>query len=271
MKAFSPGHITGFFSPIYKKDPLETGSIGAGITVKKGVSVDVELSSSTKILIDDTECSFKPVENVLDLLEIEARVKIDSNLPIGCGFGVSGGATLATSLAINRIADLELDREQLVAASHVSEIKAGTGLGDVVPQSLGGVVTRTKEGTYGIGNFGSIEPEIEEIQYTVFGELDTSSILEDIDLHKKLKKSGRDSLNSLTSNPSLSNLIDTSWSFALDTELATEKIKNMVEDIREKDGKASMAMLGETVFGINSGNLLEEKTKIANEGARILE
>ena len=39
---FAPGHITGFFS-IYKYfDKLKTGSTGAGITVDKGVTLELK-------------------------------------------------------------------------------------------------------------------------------------------------------------------------------------------------------------------------------------
>lgn len=271
MKAFSPGHITAFFSPIYNDDPLETGSIGAGITTKKGVYVDLELSDSNSILIEGKKTEFEPIENVLDLLKIEAEVEITPQVPLGCGFGISGGATLATALAANNAANLDLNREQVVAAAHVAEIKANTGLGDVVAQSLGGVVTRIEQGTLGLGRFGSIETEIEKIDYKIFGELDTSEILHDREnMRKKLKQKAEKALSSLTSSPSIENLIDLSWEFAVETDLPPQKVKNEVKKIRENGGKASMAMLGETVFGVNSNKFLKEETKIAEEGARIL-
>ena len=47
-KAFSPSHITGFYSEINDKSILKRGSLGAGISIHKGVTSTVELYRSEK-------------------------------------------------------------------------------------------------------------------------------------------------------------------------------------------------------------------------------
>ncbi|MDY7083352.1 MAG: pantoate kinase [Halobacteria archaeon] len=271
MKAFAPGHITGFFSAVHHDDPLETGSLGAGIVIDDGVHVKVEQASETIVVTEGERVEFPTVERVLGMLDVEARVEVESNVPVGCGFGASGAATLATALAANELFELGHDRNQVVAAAHVAEVKEGTGLGDVVPQSLGGVVTRVEAGAPEIGTFGQIDFEDTTVEYTAFGGLDTAEVLGDEGVMEKVNTAGESALDGLLKEPSLDELLDLSWEFALETGLATERVQDEVGKVRREGGKASMAMLGETAFGVGTEDVLENKTRIAEEGARILD
>ena len=48
-KAFSPAHITGFFkAELEEKDPNQLGSLGAGFSIKKGVTTIVNVRTKTK-------------------------------------------------------------------------------------------------------------------------------------------------------------------------------------------------------------------------------
>ena len=43
-KAFSPAHITGFFkAELEEKDPNQLASLGAGFSIQKGVTIDIDL------------------------------------------------------------------------------------------------------------------------------------------------------------------------------------------------------------------------------------
>ncbi|MEA3457404.1 MAG: hypothetical protein U9R21_01855, partial [Candidatus Thermoplasmatota archaeon] len=44
--AFAPGHISGFFEPVYNKDMAKTGSRGAGINVSLGAVSEVTVKDS---------------------------------------------------------------------------------------------------------------------------------------------------------------------------------------------------------------------------------
>ena len=55
MKAisFAPGHISGFFEPIYRGNDAErSGSRGSGINVSLGAFSDINVQSSGKQSID---------------------------------------------------------------------------------------------------------------------------------------------------------------------------------------------------------------------------
>lgn len=274
-RAFAPGHITAFFAAVRRDDPLDTGSRGAGIVVEDGVTVEVHDADETTVTFDGETAEFKAVERVLEMCEVTASVEIDADVPVGCGFGVSGASALATAFAVNEEFSLGQESDQMVAAAHAADVLAGTGLGDVVPQGIGGVVTRIEPGAPDIGLFGEIEVEDPRIGYTVHGPLDTADVLGNDDAMERVNEAGESALNGLLKDPSVEELTDISWEFALETGLATENVEETVGDVRAAGGKASMAMLGETCYGVAAGTdsaleEFEEVTKVCEQGARVL-
>ncbi len=133
MRAFAPGSVTAVFAPTESGD----GSNGASMAIEDGIVADVKTADRTEILLDGERTEFEPVSGVLDVLDVTARVELESAVPIGCGFGASGAATLATALSANATFDLGHSRDDLVGTAHVAELNAGTGLGDVFIQSAG--------------------------------------------------------------------------------------------------------------------------------------
>jgi pantoate kinase len=272
-RAFAPGHITAFFAAVRRDDPLDTGSRGAGIVVDDGVTVDVHDAEETTVTLDGEGVDFEPVERVLEMLEVTAGVDIGTDVPVGSGFGVSGAAALATSIAANEEFSLGHDDEQTIAAAHVADVLAGTGLGDVVPQSIGGIVTRVEPGAPEIGLFGSVEHDDPRIGYTVFGSLETADVLEDDEAMERVDKAGESALDGLLKDPSIHELVDLSWEFALEAGLTTERVEEGVGDIRSSGGKAGMAMLGETVYGTGDDGVIsgfEDVTRVCDDGAKLL-
>lgn len=268
-RAFAPGHITAFFAAVERDDALETGSRGVGIVVEDGVTVEVEPEDETTVRLEGKEIGFDAVERTIGMMEVDVSVEIETEVPVGCGFGVSGASALATGLAVNEEFSLGHEPEQVAAAAHVAEVIAGTGLGDVVPQSLGGIVTRVEPGAPELGLFGNVEHDDPEVGYTVFDELDTTDVLGDEGKMERVNKAGESALDGLLKDPSVGKVIDLSWEFALETGLVTEPIQEEVGEARSDGGKASMAMLGETAFGIGS-DTFENETRICDEGAKVL-
>jgi len=268
-RAFAPGHITAFFAAVERDDALETGSRGAGFVVEDGVTVEVTPAEGTSVSLDGEETEFEAVERVLGMIDVTAHVDIETDVPVGCGFGVSGASALATGLAVNEEFSLGHEGEQVAAAAHVADALAGTGLGDVVPQFLGGVVTRVEPGAPELGLFGNVEHDDPEVGYTVFGELDTSEVLGNEEAMERVNKAGESALDGLLKDPSVGKVMDLSWEFALETNLATERVQEAVGEARSDGGKASMAMLGETAFGIGA-DTFESETLICDEGAEVL-
>ncbi|WP_227376238.1 GHMP family kinase ATP-binding protein [Haladaptatus halobius] len=259
MKAFAPGSVTAVFAPAESGD----GSKGASMAIENGVVADVRAAAQTEVFLDGDATDFEPVEGVLDGLGVAARVELDASVPVGCGFGASGAATLATALAANESFELGLSRDELVQASHVAEVEAGTGLGDVFIQSAGGLLMDDGSGRR------RWEPT-DAVEYVSFGGVATSDALGDDELMARVETVGGRVLDLLPEEPSLERLTRDSWTFAREIGLPTDRIRETVAEVESAGGAASMAMLGETVFAVGVEDVLPHRTSISFDGSTVL-
>ncbi|THE63798.1 sugar kinase [Salinadaptatus halalkaliphilus] len=250
--AFVPGHITGFFSAHPDEDPTKAGSRGAGVTLTDGVDVTVEptANSDSTVVLDGVEIEVDPVTTVLDTLEVDARVRAESDVPIGAGFGVSGALALGTALAANHVFERTLSYNELVTIAHGAEVQAGTGLGDVVAQAHGGVPIRLEPGGPHANELDAI-PARARVEYVSFGELSTADVLSGDT--EALTAAGKQALSRVVGEPTLLSFMYASREFACEAGLVTDRIAETIDDVADADGQASMAMLGETVFALGTG------------------
>lgn len=264
MQAFAPGSVTAIFAPLADG----TGSRGVSFAVEDGVTVDVVATDEVPlperpVSLDGEPTAFEPVERALDALGVAARVDLRTDLPIGCGFGTSGAATLATALAANEAAALGRSREDLVAVAHEAEVAAGTGLGDVFIQAAGGLL-------YDVGNGRERVETDARVQYESYGGIATGDVLGDEALVERIRERGGAALADLRSPPTLRDVVARAWPFAREVGLASERVVETVERVEADGGAATMAMLGETVVGVEAGGVLTNETRVATDGARVL-
>ncbi|WP_380676224.1 pantoate kinase [Salinigranum sp. GCM10025319] len=248
--AFVPGHVTGFFSAHRTDDPATTGSRGGGLTLSDGVRVTVAPAERTRIDLDGRRIEMTPVEHVLDAVGVTARVAIDSDLPVGAGFGVSGAAALGTALASNTVFDGDRSENELVELAHVAEVESGTGLGDVVAQARGGVPIRVEPGAPGHGVLDGV-PTSARVEYVTFGELSTAEVIEGDTT--RLTEAGERALSELRERPTLPNLIRLSRRFAREAGLLVPEVETAIDSVTDAGGEATMAMLGRSVFALGTG------------------
>lgn len=250
VTAFVPGHVTSFFSSHPDEDPTKAGSRGAGLTLSDGVTVRVTPDTRTRTTLNGSELVVEPVDRVLDSLSATGRVEATTDLPLGAGFGVSGALALGTALAANQAFDRRLSENELVTVAHGAEVRSGTGLGDVVAQARGGVPIRLDPGGPEHNRLDAI-PASTRIEYLTFGELSTESVLSGDTA--RLTDAGLQSLSILAEEPTLSTLLYASRRFAREAGLLTDRVREAIEDVSATGGEASMAMLGETVFALDTG------------------
>jgi len=250
-EAFVPGHVTGFFTVDRdESDPTRTGSRGAGLTLSDGVTVRVRPAEETTVYLEDASVEIDSVARVLDALDVTATVLLETDLPLGSGFGVSGAAALGTALAANREFRCELSENELVTVAHGAEVQAGTGLGDVVAQARGGIPVRLEPGAPGHGRLDGL-PFVARVEYLPLGELSTAEVLDgDTDA---VTRAGETALSRVVGEPTLASFVYASRAFARDAGLLTPEVREVIEDVSAADGQASMAMLGETVFALGGG------------------
>jgi pantoate kinase len=255
--AFAPGSVTTMFVPQDGE-----ASLGVSFATADGVTAAVAPASEPSIVLDGEPATVEPVAGVLHRLEAPARVRLETDVPIGCGFGVSGAATLATALAVNADQQLGYERRALVQAAHRAEVAAGTGLGDVFIQDRGGLV-------WDLGNGLCHTRRTARVEYISFGEIATAEVLGDEGAMERVVAAGTDALATLDPTGPLTTLFDVSWQFADRVDLATESVAAAVADVRADGGAATMAMVGETVVATGVEGTLPNATRIAAAGAQI--
>ena len=253
-RAFVPGHVTGFFSVHPHDDSRRAGSRGAGIALADGVTVAVAPpgTGETTIALGGEPVEMDAVAHTLDTLGVRARIAVETPLPVSAGFGVSGGAALGAALAANARFDLERTENELIATAHAAEVDAGTGLGDVVAQARGGVPLRVEPGAPPHGHLDGIPVQANRrIEYVSFDERSTEAVLGgDTD---GLSMAGERALAALQEAPTIERLLSCSAAFAREADLLTERVDEAIGAVEVAGGAASMAMLGETVFALDTG------------------
>jgi pantoate kinase len=282
--AFAPGHISGFFEPVYNKDIEKTGSRGAGININLGAISDVSIKHSKKQIFEfyinnkklDFPVIYLALKNILGEQPVHVIVKTHLDLPLGQGFGMSAASAVSATYALAKI--INVSNAEALKASHFAEVQLKTGLGDVIACCFGGIEIRRQPG---IPPWGVIEhiPGIYDLVLCIVDrKMDTKKILLDSERMKKVVNCGRICTLKLLRSPTVENLFTISQYFTKKTNLASERVIQAIEAASEF-GMSSMCMLGNSIFAMGQTDKLCKKLKsygkvfictIDKHGARIV-
>ncbi|MEN6342027.1 MAG: GHMP kinase [Methanospirillum sp.] len=276
--AWSPGHVSGYFCRCAGPNGEATGSIGGGIVIGEGVTVEAVRSESPAVCVivrapgsrSVTVRGSPPVEYLMDRLDAPAALTTSCTLPIGAGFGLSAAALLASGTALSALHDLALSRNAIATAAHEAEVRFRTGLGDVAAAQGGGVVVRRGPGVDAeILRLPSDEP----IAAVSFGPIPTPGVLDSEGAMAKVR----------TAFPSaeprdLEELVRLSRTFAERSGLVTPRVRAALAACDAAGVPASMTMLGDGVFATGTGADLALarfgrvfRLHVATAGFRLLE
>ena len=258
-RAYAPGNISCVFKVIPHTDPARMHSLGMGFTVREGVEVIVSEQNETEVLFNGERINFPTVHAVVNTLiqnssVIGIKVVITSPLPLGCGFGLSGAAALATAYALNELLSIHKDNEALAMIAHVAEVENRTGLGDVCSQYHGGYLVKLKEGAPLVADRLPIAEQ--PIYYRYFGPIQTSEVLGNREQTLRINRAADVALNALQtlthakSNAELFNAcFAVSKQFSVESGLLSDaRVIDTIAHIEAAGGVASMIMLGNGVF-----------------------
>ncbi len=285
-EAFCPGHVTAFFEVCEDADPRKKGSRGAGLSLSLGVTTVARVREATRasleVLVNGRRAKAEVTEaaarSVLGEGPYEVKLLADTPLPVSQGFGVSSAAALSTVLALDDALSLGLPRDELVARAHVAEVECGTGLGDVVPASMGGMDLRFQPGAPGHAVVRKFEVRRDLLLAVVGPELLTRSVIRDAKKVAAINAHGGACVAAFAKDPSLDRLFDLGNRFAEETGLASKTVLEVVRASR-MFGRAAMAMLGNAVFAEAGREELAtlyrkfgtiQRCEVDNEGARVL-
>ena len=277
-RAFSPAGISSFFqicdtepdgTPV--KDLERIGARGGGFATDKGVLTEVNVSKSKKKVIQvfinrrpapEAETTKTVVNMLLEKVgkTYSVTVKHRVEVPIGAGFGTSGGGALGTALALSKAVNINITYNDIGRIAHVAEVKCRTGLGTVSGLVVGGCVVVMEPGA---PNHGSVDrvpiSPNHHIVAGVFQPRLTREFLESAEKREAVNEWGQKTLRKIIAEPSLSNFLHSSREFAFKTRLATDRVKKLM-DVAEEAGAVGAAqnMLGEAVHAVVEENKVKK-------------
>jgi pantoate kinase len=283
--AFAPGHISGFFEPVYEQDMARTGSRGAGLSISLGAISEVIAEPSTKqdfyVFINNKKSNVPVMKLALRYLigdnPIKVIVKTKYDLPFGQGFGMSAACALSATYALSKTVNKSIS--DAMKAAHFAEVQLKTGLGDVMGSSFGGIEIRKSPGLPPWGIIEHIPGKCELVLCIIGKKLDTKKILEDPQKTTKVVDYGKYCTKKILERPSIENLFSLSQIFTKKTGLAENRVLDAINSAN-KFGIASMCMLGNSVFAFGKTNELSNELasfgkvivcSVDENGARILE
>ena len=254
-RAFCPGHVTGFFEVHRAEDSLSTGSRGAGFCTTLGATSDVSVQETDEVAVSinvngesrEADVTRSAVERMVAGRGLCVTVDTILELPESQGFGMSAAGALSASVALAEL--LGLDRQEAFEAAHYAEIKHGGGLGDVPALHRAGITIREVPGLPPKGRVDRIDEELDIIIAVVGPPMRTSQILNDAESVARINRSGHSKVERLLAEPTAANLVHLSSQFAIETDLAQGRVREAME-AAEPAGRASMVMLGNSVFAI---------------------
>ena len=275
-KAFAPGNLSCIFKIIPHPEATKMHSLGMGFTITEGVMVTVsQYNSQTNVQFNGRKIHFPTVTSVVQkLISRPMKVEIDSPLPLGCGFGLSGAASLATAYALNALLGLDKSEEELAMAAHVAEVENRTGLGDVCAQYHGGCLVKLRIG-YPLAAERLPIPE-QSIYYRYFSSIQTKAILENAKRRERINRAADKALQALekltkSDAVDFNACIRLSKQFSLNSGLLEDgRVQETIREIELAGGVASMIMLGNAVFSTHPFEGATKTTLSEGEKGRLL-
>ena len=255
--AFCPAHVTGFFkADVEQQKPELMGSLGAGFSIKEGVTTIVSVKNSNKndfqinisgYETDNMDVSKYVVNEFLKLTEQNYSVAVhhDIAVPIGYGLGCSGAVALSLAFALDQALGTKLSKEGIGKIAHIAEISCKTGLGDVIGAFHGGFEIRTKSGAPGVGSLEKIDTHSKVI-IICFSPVSTKKFLDEN--LATINGLGGKMVDKLIQTKDYNEFQDMSVEFAKYVRIMTPTMDSVISELDSIDIKSGVALFGETIF-----------------------
>jgi pantoate kinase len=283
-KAYSPGHITGFFSTpdshISTIDPKFLGSRGAGFSIDKGITSTVKVFSSNEKNYEiklngipnfELKVSNFVIASYMRVIREPVYLSIEhqSDLPIGYGLGSSGSAALSLSYALNEALKTNLTKVQAAQIAHNADVVCRTGLGTVISEFTGGLELRWSVGGPGIGRVIKSKLSTDWRVIVLCLEPIKTELWLDKWVTNENKHSlnllGRKMVNFLHQDPKVESFLEMSYQFAHEYHLDKGKCQNPLNLLQAEGIKASVALFGHTLFTLTERDNVPRIVKLLEQ------
>jgi pantoate kinase len=237
---------------------LRHGSVGAGISIDRGVTTTVSIFDSQvyrfKISINgvptsDAEVSELVLAQYLRFINKHCYIEVehDIEIPVGFGLGTSGAAALSLSYALNRCFSLGLTREHAAQIAHYAEVVCGTGLGSVIAEYTGGFECRTIAGPPGLGKIKKTNLEGCKAIILCMNPISTKNVLKKNDFGRSWSEYG---VKTPLEVDNLRDFLDTSYAFVSNKGLIDNQSREIISNLSSLGFSSSIALFGRTIFTI---------------------
>lgn len=254
-RAYAPGHVSGIFAPrTQARDPRRRGSVGAGIVLELGARAEAEWDPDRRgVGITDGSGRSLPISAEVARRLVGDRsgrlsVRIEHQLPVGQGFGMSASGGLATALATASV--LGIPRRRAVEVAHLADYFGGGGLGGVASILGGGWEVRERPG---IPPFGRVRHR--GFPLSVFvgvsgRPIPSPRLLTDPGFLRDVERCATPGLARLTEHPSPELLLEEAERFTDALGLASPALAKLVRRLRGPGVRVAQAMFGESFYAV---------------------
>lgn len=263
--AFCPAHITGFFKAHLddrQQTPEKFGSMGAGFSIKQGVTTHVEVlprtdqQSNFQITLqgyqsDKTDVSEFVLNDFLErgpFEDLYFDIRHEISVPVGYGLGSSSAVALSLSYALDGALGTNLDRDAIGRIAHNAEVNCKTGLGDVLASYHGGFEIRVRPGAPGIGKVEKISTGPVSIIVICFSPVSTNKFIKE--QLPGINGLGGRMVNELLKARDCDRFQDMSLEFAEYINVITPRMRSVIGELSSRQIKCGVALFGETVFSM---------------------
>lgn len=245
--AFCPAHVTGFFGVEESGSAAETGSVGAGFSIQRGVTTTVEGADHDTVRPGMAQHVLEEFRRAAGV-NTPVRISHEMGVPAGYGLGASGALALSTLYALDAALGTRMSRERLAMMAHVSEVRLRTGLGDVLAAYHGGFEIRVRAGGPGKGVIRRLEAGDPAVVVACLSPLSTSDFLRD--RMGILNGLGGKMVAELGRNPDTETFQRLSMEFARKAGTITPQMEAGAGALERTGHPCGVAMLGGTIFSM---------------------
>lgn len=252
ISAFCPGHVSCVFQPVSSYDLMGTGSRGIGIRLSLGARASVEArdDGDVNIWLDGSKSVAHVTRKaVMDLAPGRGfDIRIDNDLPVSQGFGMSAAGAIAASLCVAEATGQT--RSRAFAAAHAAEVMCGGGLGDVAA-IVGGrdVPVRTVAGLPPHGAVVNAGFRFPTLTLAVLGpKLETDSVIGDEAVMRAVHGAAAAAMEGFMSDMTKGGLFAASNRFSAESGLESPAMRRTVQALNARGYGAGMCMLGNSIF-----------------------
>ncbi|MEM0490016.1 MAG: hypothetical protein QXH73_02225 [Ignisphaera sp.] len=277
VKARASSGLSGFFVPHITGSLETTGAAGGGLGIDSAITVEISLEAldrsqgSVALLniingVEVNSCLARYiVEKILSISEEKSNriiIKQSISVPIGGGYGTSGGSAVAISFALAKALNVPLDFYTITEIAHEADIVCKTGLGTVVGimKPCNGITIVRKPGGPRYAEIMCIPIDDSLLALTAFYKpIPKNTILTNLEDLEKVRAIGLETLRKIELNPTPETFIDNCYRFAIESKIMTPTVRNTIELLNKVEGVigASMNMIGEALFALIDKNVVD--------------